>query len=107
MTDYPFPRRGGRSVLCIGIPGGMLKPTTGFAFARIQRDSAAIVRSLLAYGHPFAVPTSAWGYRLYESVMLGMMGRHGQHIGGLLAMLFRLGSPTRIFRFLDECGAPV
>ncbi|HKP51338.1 MAG TPA: lycopene cyclase family protein [Chloroflexia bacterium] len=107
MTDYRFPRRMGSHVMSIGVPGGMLKPTTGFAFTRIQRDSAAIVRSLLDFGQPFAVPSSAWGYRLYESLMLRTMARRGGQVGTLLATLFKLGSTPRILRFLDEQGMPI
>ncbi len=106
LTDYPFPRRAGRHILRIGIPGGMLKPTTGFAFTRIQRDAAAVVQSLVAHGHPFAVPAPAAGYRLADSLLLRAMARHGGRMGALLATLFRLGSPAHILRFLDEQGAP-
>jgi lycopene beta-cyclase len=107
MTDYRFPRRVGRRAMTIGVPGGMLKPTTGFAFTRIQRDAAAIVRSLLEYGHPFRVPATRRPYRLYESLMLRAMAGCGPQAAALLGTLFRYGSTERILRFLDERGAPV
>jgi len=109
MTDYPFPRRksGRRHVMTIGISGGMLKPSTGFAFARIQRDSAAIVRSLLEHGHPFDVPRTEWPYRLLEPLMLWAMARHGRQVGSLLGALFRIGRTHRILSFLDEQGMPL
>ena len=56
LTDQPFPRRLGRRIMTIGIPGGRVKPSSGYAFWRIQQDSAAIVRSLLQVEHPFDVP---------------------------------------------------
>jgi lycopene beta-cyclase len=107
MTDYPFPRRRSRHVMAIGIAGGMLKPSTGFAFARIQRDSAAIVRSLVEHGQPFDVPRSGWAYRLSEPLMLWAMARHGQLVGSLLGALFKVGRTPRILSFLDEEGMPV
>jgi lycopene beta-cyclase len=85
----------------------MIKPTTGFAFTRIQRDSAAIVRSLLKHGHPFDVPATPWAYRLYDSLMLRAMAAQGGRVGALLMFLFRYGSTPRILRFLDEGGAPI
>jgi lycopene beta-cyclase len=106
MTDYPFRRRKGRHVMNIGIAGGMLKPSTGFAFARIQRDSAAIVRSL-QHGQPFDVPRTEWPYRLSEPLMLWGMARHGQKLGSLLGALFRVGRTHRILSFLDEKGMPL
>ena len=107
MTGYPFPRRKSKHIMTIGIAGGMLKPSTGFAFARIQRDSAAIVRSLLEHGHPFDVPRTGWPYRLSEPLMLWAMARHGQIVGTLLGSLFRVGSTRRILNFLDEKGMPL
>ena len=56
MTDHPFPRKLGRRVLSIGTRGGRVKPSTGYAFSRIQRDTQAIVSSLVGQDHPFAIP---------------------------------------------------
>jgi lycopene beta-cyclase len=107
MTSYPFPRRRSRHVMPIGIAGGMLKPSTGFAFARIQRDSEAIVRSLLKHGHPFDVPRTGWPYRLFEPLMLWLMAEHGDIVGPMLGMLFKVGRTHRILDFLDEQGLPL
>jgi lycopene beta-cyclase len=107
MTNYPFPRRRSRHVMAIGIAGGMLKPSTGFAFARIQRDSEAIVRSLLKHGHPFDVPRTEWPYRLFEPLMLWAMARRGEMVGSLLGILFKVGRTHRILDFLDEQGMPL
>ena len=85
----------------------MLKPSTGFAFARIQRDSAAIVRSLLEHDQPFDVPRAEWAYRLFEPLMLSAMARHGEKLGSVLGALFRMGSTPRILSFLDEQGMPL
>lgn len=93
--------------MSIGIAGGMLKPSTGFAFARIQRDSEAIVRSLLRHGHPFDVPRTGWAYRLFEPLMLWAMIRHGEMVGSLLGTLFKVGRTHRILDFLDEKGLPL
>lgn len=109
MTDYPFPRRWDRSshVMAMGIAGGMLKPSTGFAFARIQRDSAAIVRSLLEHNQPFDVPRAEWPYRLSEPLMLWAMAAHGEKLGSLLSALFKIGRTHKILSFLDEKGLPL
>jgi lycopene beta-cyclase len=93
--------------MAIGIAGGMLKPSTGFAFARIQRDSEMIVRSLLKHGHPFDVPGTEWPYRLFEPLMLWAMAEHGNMVGPLLGILFKVGRTHRILDFLDEQGLPI
>jgi len=105
LTDYPFPRRAGRHVMTIGVAGGRLKPTSGYAFMRIQDDSAAIVRSLLRVGHPFDVPPDLARYRLYDAILLDLMANDGIAIGPIFSALFQHNPIQRIFRFLDQAGS--
>jgi lycopene beta-cyclase len=107
MTDYVFPRRAGKRVMNIGTRGGRVKPSTGYAFLRIQQDSAAIVRSLLANGHPFAVPSDSRRYRLYDALMLQVMRRHGDQIKPIFTALFKNNPIGRVLRFLDEEASAV
>jgi lycopene beta-cyclase len=102
MTDYVFPRRVGQCVMNIGTRGGRVKPSTGYAFRRIQQDSAAIVRSLLTSRHPFNVPSDSSRYRLHDELMLEVMQRHGDEIKPIFTALFKHNPITRVFRFLDE-----
>jgi lycopene beta-cyclase len=106
LTDWPFPRQRGKHIMTIGIKGGMVKPSTGYAFQRIQQDSAAIVRSLLQMGHPFNVPTSPHRYRFFDSVMLSIMSNHGEQVESILTTLFQHNSTDHVFRFLDEAASP-
>jgi lycopene beta-cyclase len=106
LTDYVFPRRAGDRVMNIGTRGGRVKPSTGYAFLRIQRDSAAIVRSLLANGQPFGVPPDSRRYRFYDALMLEVMQRHGGEIKPLFSALFKNNPIARVFRFLDEVASP-
>jgi lycopene beta-cyclase len=68
ITDQPFPRQLGRRVMSVGARAGRIKPTTGYAFTRIQADSAAIVDSLFRVSHPFDVPVDSYRYRLCDSI---------------------------------------
>ncbi len=101
-TDHPFPRQAGRRVMTIGTKGGRVKPTTGYAFLRIQQDTAAIVRSLAEQGHPFDVPEDSLGYRLLDAVMLEMMYHYGEQLKPIFTTMFERNPIERIFRFLDE-----
>ena len=38
VTDQPMPRRLGKRIMAVGIHGGRLKPSTGFAFTRVQAE---------------------------------------------------------------------
>lgn len=105
MTDRPFPRRAGQRIMNIGAQGGRVKPSTGYAFLRVQRDAAAIVRSLLKNGHPFDVPRDSAWYRLHDSIMLQVMSREGGCMAGIFTELFKNNPIERIFHFLDESGS--
>lgn len=106
LTDWPFPRQTGKRIMTIGTQGGRVKPSTGYAFLRMQRDSSAIVRSLLQVGHPFNAPVSPRRYRFFDSVLLEIVARHREWVESILTALFRHNSVERIFRFLDEVASP-
>jgi lycopene beta-cyclase len=106
LTDWPFPRQTGERIMTIGTLGGRVKPSTGYAFIRMQEDSSAIVRSLLEVGHPFSVPRSPRRYRFFDSAMLAIMTQRAERIEPIFTALFKRNPVQRIFRFLDEVASP-
>jgi len=98
LTDWPFPRQSGRHMMTIGIQGGRIKPSTGYAFTRMQKDSSAIIRSLLEVGHPFRVPAGHRRYRFFDSVLLEIMAHHGERIESIFTALYKHNPAERIFR---------
>ncbi len=102
MTDHLFSRRAGRRIMNIGTRGGRIKPSTGYAFLRVQQDSAAIVQSLLRTGTPFQVPPDSYRYRFYDSLMLDVMQRNGGEIKSIFTALFKNNPIERVLNFLDE-----
>jgi lycopene beta-cyclase len=107
LTDYRFIRKIGQHSMTIGTLGGRIKPTSGYAFTRIQKDSAAIVRSLIQTGEPFSVPDDPRFYRFCDSLMLRIIARRGDYAKPLFTDLFEHNSIDRIFRFLDENASPL
>ena len=105
MTDYPFQRRGGQRVINIGTKGGRVKPSTGYAFLRIQKDSDAILSSLLKNEPPIATTEERWDTRLNDSIMLQLMYRRGDIMKSIFTDLFKNNPIQRIFQFLDERGS--
>ena len=106
LTDWPFPRRAGAHIMTVGVKGGRIKPSAGYAFTRMQQDAAAIVRSLLEQGHPFQVPASPRRYRYFDAVMLDIIERHSAWAVTIFTALFRRNPAERILRFLDEVATP-
>jgi lycopene beta-cyclase len=105
MTDHPFRRQAGAHVLNIGTKGGLVKPSTGYAFARMQRDALAVVQSLLRAGNPFFIPAAPRRYRLFDSILLQILYRHGEQMKLIFLTLFRRNPVRRILRFMDERSA--
>jgi lycopene beta-cyclase len=102
MTDRPFPRRLGQRVMAIGSRGGRVKPSTGYAFARIQRDSARIVDSLVRCSHPFAVPPDPLRQRFYERLSLDVMAHSPEGGRAVFSGIFRRNPIQPVLRFLDD-----
>lgn len=102
MTDRPFPRRLGSHVMAIGTKGGLVKPSSGYAFLRMQKDAAAIVRSLENNGHPFHVQPAPSRYHLFDSLMLQVMHRQGSRMVEIFTRLFQNNRIQDVFKFLDE-----
>jgi lycopene beta-cyclase len=94
-------RRHGR-IMAIGAAGGMVKASTGYAFTRIQRDSAAIVESLLRRGHPFAPPPTRSRYRLLDALLLDVLDHDPAQLELAFARLFATNPAERVLCFLDE-----
>jgi lycopene beta-cyclase len=97
----PPVRRTGR-VLAIGAHGGLVKASTGYAYQRIQRDSAAIAASLARHGHPFAGARPRRRYRLLDAVLLEVLDRDPGQLERAFARLFFANPAERVLRFLDE-----
>jgi lycopene beta-cyclase len=106
VTDRPFQRRTGERIMTIGAKGGRLKPTTGYAFSRIQKDSKRIVQSLLKRGHPFDIPGDSQVFRALDTILLEIMQNQGGQIKPVFTALFRNNPIERILRFLDEEASP-
>jgi lycopene beta-cyclase len=94
--------RGAGSVLTIGATAGLVKATTGYAYQRIQRDSAAIASSLVRCGHPFDLPATAARHRLLDAVLLDVLEHNPAELERAFADLFRTVPAETVLSFLDE-----
>jgi lycopene beta-cyclase len=103
LRVHPVERRRA-PVLPIGAAAGLIKASTGYGFPRIQRDSAAIARSLARHGHPFATaPVRRW-YRLLDALLLDVLARDPTQLELAFARLFAANPADRVLRFLDEAS---
>ena len=102
LTDHRFLRRIGERVVRIGNAGGRLKPSTGYAFVRIQEDADRMVTSLAEHGHPFELGRAAVRWRFLDGVLLELIRRRGQRSEVVFLSLFEQHPVGKVLRFLDE-----
>jgi lycopene beta-cyclase len=100
MTSMPFPMHKDR-VINIGVAGGDIKPSSGYAFQFIQKRTEAIVASLQATGKPYTKKTAA-KFRLYDNILLRVLQKKLMPGDALFAGIFQKNSPERILCFLDN-----
>ncbi|UPL49244.1 lycopene cyclase family protein [Hymenobacter sublimis] len=107
MTDHPLPARAGQHIINLGTRAGRAKPSTGYAFKRIQAHSARLVQGLAATGHlPQDLTGDRWQFGLFDTLLLDIMQRQGEITRDIFTDLFRHNPVERIFDFLDERTSP-
>lgn len=100
MTTYPYPLKQGR-LLHIGLGGGWARPSTGYTFYNIQKQCAAIARSLVTSSN---IPEqSAWPYRhlLYDGTLLSILASNKIPGALLFPNLFAANPTVRVLDFLN------
>lgn len=101
LASRPPARRSG-NIVRIGAAGGMLKGSSGYAYQRIQCDSAAIAQSLARHGHPFDVRPAPSRFARYDQGLLRAVVERPAVLERAFAGLFDRSSAEPILRFLDE-----
>lgn len=92
----------GQRIIPIGGAGGAIKPTTGYAFQRIQRQAKQLVDQL-QQGHAIdpRLPT-AGRFKFYDALLLRVLQEKGTPAEAVFSRLFRHNRFARILQFLDE-----
>lgn len=101
MTNAGFPAAEG-NVIYTGTAGGQTKASSGYTFQFIQKQTAAIVDSLVQKGHPFVTTAGSRRFHFYDSVLLHIL--HHNTLGGdtIFSHLFQKNGVQQVFRFLDN-----
>lgn len=109
MTTAPAQARSSPRVIHLGLRGGLAKPSTGYAFAAIQRFSAALAAKIVArpggpIEPPAARPASAVAM---DRVFLSYVDHHPARAPGLFVDLFERLPPALLCRFLTDHAGPL
>lgn len=101
MTDGVFARRTAPSVFRIGVAGGATRPSTGYTFAAIQRQTQAVADALARGRTPLPPPAHSARSRAMDAVMLRTLGSGRVDGAAFFAHLFTRVPMERLLRFLD------
>jgi lycopene beta-cyclase len=104
MTDADFPARHGPRVHTVGTGAGAVRPSSGYAFARIQRHCRAVAEAVATGREP--PPASAARAKLLDRVFLQALrddpAAFPEHFRRLVA-----GTPADAFaRFMSDASTP-
>lgn len=86
----------------IGIAGGQTKPSTGYTFQFIQKQTELIVNYLVA-GKPLSgIPAASRRFHFYDSVLLQLLVSEQLSGKEIFTRMFQRNKASRIFKFLDN-----
>ncbi|MFJ3926280.1 lycopene cyclase family protein [Streptomyces sp. NPDC090022] len=101
MTDAPLQRRVGTSVFRIGAAGGATRPSTGYTFAGLQRQTRAVAAALRQGRRPEPPAAHSVRARAMDAVLLRALASGRVDGPDLFCRLFTRVPATRLLRFLD------
>ncbi len=90
----------------IGLAGGAARPSTGYAFLRIQRQCRQLAEAVAQSREP-STDRSVFGagkYRLFDRILLHALGRSPRLAPAFFTTLFERAPAESVVRFLTECS---
>ncbi len=107
MTNFRFNQKQG-NILNIGTAGGQTKPSSGYTFRFIQKQTSQIVSSLKENRHPFNLKNQGESrFRWFDSVMLNILQNKILEGRDVFADLFSKNTAPVILEFLDNETQPI
>ncbi|MFM8701730.1 MAG: lycopene cyclase family protein [Hyphomicrobiales bacterium] len=88
----------------VGIMAGSLRPSTGYAFQRIQRWAEACAISIRKGSGPIGHAPDPWPIRMMDDLFLKVMRGAPQLGAKLFCRIFKNVRPDKVIRFLSDHG---
>jgi len=89
------------SYVRVGVMAGGARPSTGYAFQRIQRWAGECAQALVSGGHPVGHRPDPWALRMMDQIFLDVLRADPSGGGALFFSLFSRADPARVIRFLS------
>ncbi|PWN07011.1 lycopene cyclase family protein [Rhodohalobacter mucosus] len=102
MEDRRYSTEWCDRVFNTGTVGGLTKPSTGYTFTRIHRQSADILEALEKNQKPVLDQASGYRFRVYDMMLLHILETHPGISVKIFRELFKRNTFDRILQFLEE-----
>ena len=90
-----------QSYVKVGVMAGGARPSTGYAFQRIQRWAGECAQAMLRGGPPVGHQPDPWPLRVMDQIFLDVLRAEPQRGGAIFYALFSRADPARVIRFLS------
>ena len=101
MTNFRFPQRQGK-VFFIGTAGGQTKPSTGYTFSFIQKQTEALVNSMQQNAGIPSVYKQPSRFHFYDTVLLKVLHERKMSGADVFYLMFKKNKAVNLLRFLDN-----
>ncbi|MBO9634563.1 MAG: hypothetical protein J7578_15725 [Chitinophagaceae bacterium] len=105
MTSYRFPETDGR-IIHIGTAGGQTKPSSGYTFQFIQRQSQILASQLDKGERPVPSGFQRTRFHFYDTVLLRVLARKDVPGEAIFTRLFSRNRLSRVLQFLANQSNP-
>ncbi|MDX2071632.1 MAG: lycopene cyclase family protein [Haliscomenobacter sp.] len=100
MGAKPTKKQG--HIFQIGTMGGAVKPSTGYAFARIQEQAKQVAQQLVGQKKPDPRLGHSKRFEFYDQLLLDILTHRGKLGAPIFSKLFQRIDFPKILKFLDE-----
>jgi lycopene beta-cyclase len=106
MSTRPFSLHPDLHIHAIGTAGGAVRPSSGYAFSRIQAHSSAIAAAV-AEGRPLPARIGSHRRSGLDAIFLHALADRPERFGELFVRLARRARPGAFARFMADASTPV
>lgn len=100
MSNVPFPLINPAGAINIGSAAGAIKPTTGYAFKRIMKDTQELIS--LLHGQHHRKMISEQRFKFYDQLLLQIIEHEPLRVREIMTKLFSKNDWIPVLKFLDE-----
>ena len=101
MTAYNFSRHNSNRIIYIGTAGGWTKPSTGFTFSNIQKNTKILIRNIKSGRKPIGIKQDV-KHRFYDTLLLDILNVNNAKGREIFSSMFRKRKVQDILKFLSE-----